>query len=132
MTGDIQKRGVLFMFGGSRVLKMVPEVIINMGGNKKLVIGSIHETQENGPTPSYVITDISRRVLKLVRLKNTQICQFYGHILSKIWCAEAYSVDSCISTLEGPRDPRPMIFPHLIPPLVCIETLRITLQSFLH
>ena len=52
MTGDIQKRGVLFMFGGSRVLKMVPEVVINMGGNKKLVIGSIHETQENGPTPT--------------------------------------------------------------------------------
>ena len=40
------------MFGGSRVLKLVPEVVINMGGNKKLVIGSIHETQENGPTPN--------------------------------------------------------------------------------
>ena len=45
MTGDIQKKGVLFMFGGSRVLKMVPEVIINMGGNKKLVIGTIHESR---------------------------------------------------------------------------------------
>ena len=33
------------MFGGSRVLKLVPEVIINMGGNKKLVIGSIHESR---------------------------------------------------------------------------------------
>ena len=39
------KKGVLFMFGGSRVLKLVPEVVINMGGNKKLVIGSIHESR---------------------------------------------------------------------------------------